>query len=297
MENRRTRPDWIKVRLNINNNYKQVRKNLEGLELHTVCEEARCPNRHECWNRGTATIMILGDVCTRSCRFCAVKTGRPEAYDRLEPFRVAESVRQMKLKHVVITSVDRDELPDLGAEVWAATIREVRKLNPETAIEVLTPDFKGNMQLLKMVLDAKPDVYSHNMETVESLHRRIRPQAKYDRSLAVLKFASDYGALTKSGIMVGLGETSEEIESLMKDVVSAGVQLFTIGQYLQPTPNHHPVMRYISPREFVEYRKMGLALGLKHVVAGALVRSSYHADEQLNEMHLREAALGATHEY
>ncbi len=287
MLHKRMKPDWIKVQLGNNKSFKDVKQNLRINRLHTVCEEAKCPNVHECWGRGTATFMILGDVCTRSCRFCAVKTGRPFVYDEEEPARVAESVRSMGLRHVVITSVNRDELPDGGSTIWAAVIRKVRELNPGTSIEVLTPDFKGIWEQLKTVLDAGPDVYSHNLETVPSLYKNVRPQAKYHRSLQVLKNARDYGFLTKTGIMVGLGESFREIVELMKNAADTGVDIFTVGQYLQPTPSHLLVERYVHPDEFKEYKKVGEELGIGHVEAGPLVRSSYHAESQLARLRNR----------
>jgi lipoic acid synthetase len=284
LDRQKSKPDWLKIRLNINKNFQDVRRNLRSNSLHTVCEEANCPNIHECWGRGTATFMILGDTCTRSCRFCAVKTGRPPTYDVTEPMRVAESVKQMRIKHVVITSVKRDELKDGGSVIWAATIRTVRKVNPEITIEVLTPDFKGIREQLHRVLEAGPDVYSHNLETVPSLYRKVRPQAKYHRSLQVLKWAKEWGAITKTGIMLGLGEPKDEICELMKDAVAAGVDIFNMGQYLQPTNQHLPVERYVSPDEFEELKRIGLEMGFRYVEAGPLVRSSYHAETQYQKM-------------
>ncbi len=278
------KPDWIKIRMTVNENFQGVRATVHGNQLHTVCEEARCPNLHECWRRGTATFMILGDTCTRSCGFCAVKTGRPTMYDVNEPLRIAESVKHMKLKHVVITSVNRDELLDGGSEIWAATIYETRKLNPQTRIEVLVPDFKGIPEQLQRIFDAQPDVFGHNLETVSRLYRKVRPQAKYQRSLSVLQQAKMAGLITKTGIMVGLGETVPEIIELMKDAIQVGVDIFTIGQYLQPTPHHLPVNRYYPPNQFVELKQIGLDLGFKQVEAGPLVRSSYHAEEQFQHL-------------
>lgn len=278
------KPDWIKIRMTVNENYQDVRSILQENQLHTVCEEARCPNLHECWRRGTATFMILGDTCTRSCGFCAVKTGRPTEYDLNEPLRIAESVKRMKLKHVVITSVNRDELPDGGSEIWAATIYETRKLNPQTRIEVLVPDFKGIPEQLQRVFLAQPDVFGHNLETVSRLYKQVRPQAKYQRSLSVLLQAKKIGLITKTGIMVGLGETIPEVIDLMKDAIQVGVDIFTVGQYLQPTSHHLPVDRYYHPTEFVKLKQTGLALGFKQVEAGPLVRSSYHADEQFKHL-------------
>jgi lipoic acid synthetase len=287
MENGR-RPDWLKIRFSVNENFKDLREIVSRNELHTVCQEARCPNQSECWGRGTATLMILGDVCTRSCGFCAVKTGRPPMYDRNEPYRVAEAVRKMNLKHVVITSVNRDELPDQGATVWAETIREIRKASPATSIEVLIPDFKGEFEPLKMVIDAQPEILSHNIETVPSLYRRVRPQAKYERSLEVLKISKEHGMTTKSGIMVGLGETFDQVLEVLKDGRSVDLDIFNIGQYLQPTKSHLPVERFVHPDEFAEYKKFGMSIGYKHVESGPLVRSSYHAEEQVQQMAIAE---------
>jgi lipoic acid synthetase len=277
----KNKPDWFKIRLDVNQHFQHVRNSLKVGNLHTVCEEARCPNIHECWGRGTATFMILGDICTRSCRFCAVKTGKPQSYDSSEPFRVAEAVRQMNLNHVVVTSVNRDELKDGGSAIWAETVRQIKKLNPNTQVEVLTPDYKGIWEQLKTVLDANPDIFSHNLETVSSLYKTVRPQAKYFWSLRVLENASSYGLLTKSGIMVGLGETHREIISLMKDALKVGVDIFTIGQYLQPSKKHLKIERFYPPEEFKELKQIGLSLGFSCVEAGPLVRSSYHAEDQV----------------
>lgn len=287
MENGR-RPEWLKIRFNVNEKFRDLKEIVNKNELHTVCQEARCPNQSECWGRGTATLMILGDVCTRSCGFCAVKTGRPPTYDRNEPYRVAEAVRKMNLKHVVITSVNRDELPDQGAEVWAETIRQVRSACPQTSIEVLIPDFKGEFEPLKMVIDAQPEILSHNIETVPRLYRRVRPQAKYERSLEVLRISKEQGMTTKSGIMVGLGETFDEVLEVLRDGRSVNLDIFNIGQYLQPTKSHLPVERFVHPDEFAEYKKFGMSLGYKHVESGPLVRSSYHAEEQVQQMAVTE---------
>ncbi len=275
------KPDWLKVRLEANDNYINLLKIVKEGNLRTVCQEALCPNQSECWGKRTATIMILGDVCTRSCGFCAVKTGRPLIYDRNEPVRVAEAVKQMKLNYVVITSVNRDELPDQGSEVWANTISEIRKLNPFIYIEVLIPDFKGQWEPLYAVLKEKPDVLGHNLETVPRLYRKVRPQAKYERSLWVLKKAKEFGLITKTGIMVGIGETFDEVIEVMKDAKNNGVDIFTAGQYLQPTKNHLLVERYVEPEEFNEYKKIGETLGFKLIESGPLVRSSYHAEKSL----------------
>jgi len=281
---REKRPDWLKVRFTVNENFSELRDIVSSNALHTVCQEARCPNQSECWGRGTATLMILGDVCTRSCGFCAVKTGRPPVYDRDEPYRVAEAVLKMNLNHVVLTSVNRDELPDQGAEVWAKTIREIRKACPETSIEVLIPDFKGEYEPLKMVIDGAPEILSHNLETVPHLYRRVRPQAKYERSLSVLEISKQEGMTTKTGIMVGLGETFEQVLEVLRDGREAGLDIFNIGQYLQPTKRHLPVERFVHPDEFAEYKKYGMSIGYKHVESGPLVRSSYHAEEQVKHM-------------
>lgn len=282
--NNERRPEWLKVRFSVNDKFRNLKEIVNKNQLHTVCQEARCPNQSECWGRGTATLMILGDVCTRSCGFCAVKTGRPPVYDRTEPYRVAEAVRRMNLKHVVITSVNRDELPDQGAAVWAETIRQIRLACPQTSIEVLTPDFKGEFEPLKIVIDAHPDIFSHNLETVPRLYRRVRPQAKYERSLEVLRMCKEQGMTTKSGIMVGLGETFEEVLDVLRDGRSANLDIFNIGQYLQPTKSHLPVERFVHPDEFAEYKKFGMSIGYRHVESGPLVRSSYHAEEQVAQM-------------
>ena len=278
------RPAWLKVRFSVNENFQNLKEIVNTNQLHTVCQEARCPNQGECWGRGTATLMILGDVCTRSCGFCAVKTGRPPIYDKDEPYRVAEAVRKMNLKHVVITSVNRDELPDQGATVWAETIRQIRNACPETSIEVLIPDFKGEFEPLKMVIDAHPEILSHNIETVPSLYRRVRPQAKYERSLEVLRISKEHGMTTKSGIMVGLGETFDQVLDVLRDGRRVDLDIFNIGQYLQPTKSHLPVERFVHPDEFAEYKKFGMSIGYRHVESGPLVRSSYHAEEQVQQM-------------
>jgi len=246
-----------------------------------VCEEARCPNIYECWNRRTATIMILGDTCTRSCGFCSVKTGRPTWNDPLEPVRTAQAVKQLNLRHVVITSVDRDDLkPDFGASIWAETIRQIHHHVPECTVEVLTPDFQGNPAALKTVFEAEPDIFSHNVECVERISRQVRAQANWQRSLNVLKASVEAGLRTKTGLMVGLGETPEEVLATMEVVAKLGVSIFTIGQYLQPTKQHLPVVRYVDQEEFQKYKTQGLAMGFRVVESGPLVRSSYHADEQ-----------------
>jgi lipoic acid synthetase len=257
-----------------------VRQLVEDHGLHTVCQSAQCPNLGECWSRGTATVMILGNICTRSCNFCAIQTGRPTELDLGEPARVADAVARMNLRHVVLTSVARDELADGGASVWAATIRAVRHRNPQTAIEVLVPDFKGHLPDIDTVLAARPDIFNHNVETVERLQKPVRVQARYDRSRAVLRHAKARGFTTKTGIMLGLGERREEIEQTLHDIVGDGAEILTVGQYLQPTPQHLPVARWVTPEEFQHWKEFGLAIGLGVVESGPLVRSSYHADEQ-----------------
>ncbi len=274
------KPSWLRAKLPSGPGYTAVRKLVDDHQLHTVCQSAQCPNLGECWSRGTATVMILGNICTRSCNFCAVQTGRPTELDLGEPARVAEAVAQMGLRHCVITSVARDELKDGGAGVWAATIRAVRHRNPQTAIEVLVPDFKGQLELVDIVLEAKPDIYNHNLETVERLQKPVRVQARYERSRRVLQHAKSRGFVTKTGIMLGLGEERPEIEQTIRDIASDRTDILTIGQYLQPTPKHLPIARWVEPAEFVHWKNFGLAAGLGVVESGALVRSSYHADEQ-----------------
>lgn len=274
------RPSWMKIRIRTGENYRELRKLVQKQQLHTVCEEARCPNIYECWERRSATIMILGDVCTRSCGFCAVKTGRPLIVDQMEPVRTAGAVQAMGLKHCVITSVNRDELHDGGAGIWAETIRQIHRQVPDCSVEVLIPDFRGDQDALQTIIDANPEILGHNMETVERLYRRVRPQASYEQSQEVLRYAHRRGMTVKSGIMVGIGESSEEVLDLMVDVRDTGCQIFTIGQYLQPTKDHLPVDRFVSPEEFSQYREEGLAMGFDVVESGPLVRSSYHADEQ-----------------
>lgn len=274
------KPSWLRAKLPSGPGYQAVRSLVDEHKLHTVCQSAQCPNLGECWSRGTATVMILGNICTRSCNFCAIATGRPTELDLGEPARVADAVAKMNLKHCVITSVARDELADGGASVWAATIRAVRYRNPNTAIEVLTPDWKGQTQHLDTVLDAKPDIFNHNLETVERLQKPVRVQARYDRSRSVLKHAKSRGFTTKTGIMLGLGEEQHEIEQTLRDIASDKTDILTIGQYLQPTPQHLPVVRWVHPDEFVRWKEFGLSIGIGVVESGAMVRSSYHADEQ-----------------
>lgn len=274
------KPSWLRAKLPSGPGYQAVRQLVDNHKLHTVCQSAQCPNLGECWSRGTATVMILGNICTRSCNFCAIQTGRPTELDLGEPVRVADAVAKMGLRHCVITSVARDELKDGGASVWAATIRAVRNLNPECAIEVLTPDWKGRTHDLDVVLDAKPDIFNHNLETVERLQKSVRVQARYDRSRSVLTHAKSRGFTTKTGIMLGLGEQKEEIEQTLRDIAADQTDIVTIGQYLQPTPQHLPVDRWATPEEFAHWKEFGLSIGLGVVESGAMVRSSYHADEQ-----------------
>jgi lipoyl synthase len=278
------RPGWLRVRAPGGPNYRDLKGLVERQRLHTVCESARCPNIGDCWERRTATFMILGDVCTRSCGFCAIKTGRPEGLDREEPGRVAEAVAALGLRHAVITSVNRDELPDGGAAIFAETIRQIRSRCPSTSIEVLIPDFRGVWWALEMVMEARPEILNHNMETIARLYRVVRPQAKYPRSLELLQRAKQMApeVLTKSGMMLGVGEETEEIVAAMRDLRAAGCDILTLGQYLRPTPDHIPIRRYVPPEEFSELKRIGLAMGFRHVEAGPLVRSSYHADEQVS---------------
>jgi lipoyl synthase len=278
---RAPRPEWLKVKLPTGETYSQLKSLIRSKSLHTVCEEARCPNMAECWNAGTATFMILGDTCTRSCGFCAVKTGRPATLDLDEPKHVAEAVHSMRVRHAVITSVNRDELKDGGSTIFAETIREVRRVNPETTIEVLIPDFKGKDESLDRILDAKPDILNHNTETVPSMYRRVRPQAKYEWSLRVLRRSKEAGFNTKTGIMLGLGEPREELLKVMHDLSAIKVDILTLGQYLQPTKAHLPVHRYVHPDEFRELHDIGIAMGFRIVEAGPLVRSSYHAEKHV----------------
>jgi len=273
------RPDWLKVRLPIGQNYKDVYQLMRKSKLNTVCEEAKCPNLAECWNNRTATFMILGDTCTRSCGFCNVKLGMPNELDLDEPRRVAESVETLQLKHVVITSVNRDELKDGGASIFSETVKLIRQKMPKTTIEILIPDFKGDENSFEIIMQNPPDILNHNLETVKRLYHAVRPQAKYERSLDLITWFKKKGLKTKSGIMVGIGETKNEVFELMEDLFNSGCDIMTIGQYLQPTKNHLPVHRYVTLEEFAEYKEFGLKLGLKAVESSPLVRSSYHADK------------------
>ncbi|GAB4195431.1 MAG: lipoyl synthase [Phycisphaeraceae bacterium] len=279
---KRKKPAWLRAKLPGGPGYQRLRSLVDEHALHTVCESAKCPNLGECWGRGTATIMILGDVCTRSCGFCHIKTGRPPVLDTDEPRRVGEAVALMRLRHIVITSVNRDELPDGGAGIWADTIRAIRDKSPQTSIEVLIPDFCGDWDALQKVIDARPDILNHNMETVRRLYKVVRPQAKYDRSIELLRRCKDAGLRTKTGIMVGIGETDAEVTQLMEDVVDgSSCDILTIGQYLQPTRNHLPITRWVTPEQFAEYKRIGEEIGFGHVESGPLVRSSYHAEDQV----------------
>lgn len=281
VEPRRKKPDWLRVKLPTGENYRMVREIVDDHRLHTICQSGNCPNMGECWGAGTATFMILGNTCTRSCSFCAVKTGRPNEYDEDEPRRVAEAIRLMGVKHAVLTSVNRDELKDRGAEIWHQTVRQIKETSPQTTIETLIPDVKANWEALDRMISAGQEVVSHNMETVKRLYRLVRPQAKYDRSLEQIQRTKDAGKRTKSGIMVGVGETPEEVFEIMDDLVQHGCDILTIGQYLQPTKMHLDVAEYIHPDQFAEYREVGLKAGLMYVESGPLVRSSYHAERHL----------------
>lgn len=280
-EPRLKKPNWLRVKLPTGEGYRHVRGLVDTHKLHTICESGNCPNMGECWGAGTATFMILGNICTRSCGFCAVATGKPLPPDWDEPQRVAEAIYLMKVKHAVITSVDRDELKDGGSIIWANTIKAVRQLNPETTLETLIPDFRGQWENLQNVIDVAPEVVSHNIETVERLTKQVRIQAKYHRSMEVLRRLKDGGMRTKSGIMLGLGETKEEVLQTMQDLADNGLDVLTIGQYLQPTPKHLPVVRFVHPDEFAEYREAGYKMGLDFVESGPLVRSSYHSERHL----------------
>ncbi|GHT27731.1 lipoyl synthase [Bacteroidia bacterium] len=277
------KPDWLKIRLGGNERFTQTKHIVDSHCLHTICTSGKCPNMGECWSRGTATFMIAGDICTRSCKFCNTLTGKPLPLDPEEPQRVAESIRLMGLKHAVITSIDRDDLPDKGARHWADTIRAIRQANPRTTIEVLIPDFQGRMDLVELVIEAAPEIISHNMETVRRLTPNIRSAARYDVSLSVLKHIAGRKVTTKTGIMVGLGETVDEVHELMDDVLAAGVTMLTIGQYLQPSRKNIPVSEYVTPAQFEAYKKVALQKGFRQVESAPLVRSSYHAEKMLRK--------------
>ena len=277
----RRKPDWLRVKLPTGENYKKVRGLVDQHSLHTICESGNCPNMGECWGAGTATFMILGNVCTRSCGFCSVSTGRPDEADPFEPARVAQSIKLMEVKHAVITSVDRDDLADGGADIWAMTVRSIRRKSPGTTMETLIPDFGGKWENLQKIIDVAPDIVSHNLETVRRLTKEVRIQAKYDRSLEVLRRLKQGGMKTKSGVMLGLGESREEVIETMDDLRSVGVDVLTLGQYLQPTPKHLPVEEFITPEQFKEYEVLGLEKGFRFVESGPLVRSSYHAEKHI----------------
>lgn len=281
-DKKKGRPDWLRVKLPTGENYKNVRELVNKYKLNTICESGNCPNMGECWGAGTATFMILGNVCTRSCSFCAVKTGRPPEYDENEPERVAEAIHLMKVKHAVITSVNRDELKDRGADIWYRTVKEVKRLSPETTIETLIPDVKGNWEALERMISAGQEVVSHNMETVEELYRMVRPQAKYHRSLEQLQRIKDFGKRSKTGIMLGLGETKDQVFKAMDDLVGVSLDVLTLGQYLQPTKMHLEVAEFIHPDTFAMYKEEGEKRGIKYVESGPLVRSSYHAERHVN---------------
>lgn len=285
MDNRK--PEWLRAKLPTSKAYKEVREIVDTHKLNTVCKSAQCPNMGECWSRGTATVMILGNICTRSCTFCAIQTGRPTELDLGEPARVAESIAKMNLQHTVVTSVARDDLKDGGASVWAATIRAIHHRMPECAVEVLTADFRGQQEYLDVVLDACPDIFNHNMETVKRLQRPIRKTARYDRSLWVLKHAKSRGFITKSGIMLGIGETDEEIKEVLQDMQSVGVDILTIGQYLQPSKEHQPIDRWVTPEEFQRWKEYALEIGFGVCESGPMIRSSYHAEEQSDKYDVR----------
>lgn len=281
MSDRVKKPDWLKVNFSANGRYSDTKRIVDQNHLHTICSSGRCPNIGECWGKGTATFMIAGDICTRSCKFCNTKTGKPLPLNSDEPEAVAKSISLMNLTHAVITSVDRDDLPDMGASHWAKTIREIKRLNPDTTIEVLIPDFQGKSNLIQEVIDAAPDIISHNIETVKRITPEVRSAAKYDTSLDVLKQVGESQCKCKSGIMVGLGETEEEVVEVMHDLYNKGCRIITIGQYLQPTHRHYPVSAYIHPDQFARYKELALAIGFEMVESAPLVRSSYHAEKHI----------------
>lgn len=275
------KPDWLKISIGTNARYTETKRIVDTHKLHTICSSGRCPNLGECWGKGTATFMIGGAICTRSCKFCNTQTGKPLPLDPEEPMRVAESIRLMKLNHAVITSVDRDDLPDLGASHWAKTLTTIRKVNPDITLEALIPDFQGRQELIAQVTDTRPEILSHNMETVRRLTPLVRSVARYDNSLAVIRQIAESGVTAKSGIMVGLGETPDEVEETMDDLIANGCKILTIGQYLQPTRKHYPVHEYVIPEQFARYREIGEKKGFAKVESGPLVRSSYHAEKHL----------------
>jgi lipoic acid synthetase len=292
----KNKPNWLRAKLPTSAEYKKTLQTVNEHKLNTVCKSAQCPNMGECWSRGTATVMILGNICTRSCSFCAIQTGRPTELDVGEPARVADSIAKMNLKHAVITSVARDDLKDGGASIWANTIRAIHNRMPECAVEVLTADFRGQQEYLDIVLDACPDIFNHNLETVKRLQRPIRKTARYDRSLWVLEHAKSRGFITKSGIMLGIGETEDEIKTVLNDMRNVGIDILTIGQYLQPSPKHEPVDRWVTPEEFLKWKDYALEIGYGVCESGPLIRSSYHAEEQSEKfdvLNRRKALLSA----
>ncbi|MBO4984601.1 MAG: lipoyl synthase [Bacteroides sp.] len=288
MKDRVRKPEWLKISIGANERYTETKRIVESHCLHTICSSGRCPNMGECWGKGTATFMIGGNICTRNCKFCNTLSGKPLPLDEHEPAHVAESIKLMKLSHAVITSVDRDDLPDLGASHWAATIREIRRQNPDTTIEVLIPDFQGRSELIAQVIEAGADIISHNMETVRRITPLVRSAARYETSLEVLKQVALSGTTTKSGIMVGLGESTTEVEELMDDLRAIGCHILTIGQYLQPSHRHYPVAEYVTPEQFARYKQIGLEKGFKQVESAPLVRSSYHAEKNVFLLHKKE---------
>ena len=277
------KPEWLKISIGANERYTETKRIVENHCLHTICSSGRCPNMGECWGKGTATFMIGGDICTRSCKFCNTQTGRPLPLDADEPTHVAESIALMKLSHAVVTSVDRDDLPDLGAGHWARTITEIKRINPDTTIEVLIPDFQGRMELVDKIIAANPEIISHNMETVRRISPLVRSAADYETSLQVIRRIAESGITAKSGIMVGLGETTSEVEELMDDLLATGCSILTIGQYLQPTRRHYPVEEYVTPEQFAQYQQTGLEKGFEQVESAPLVRSSYHAEKHIKK--------------
>ena len=277
------KPEWLKISIGANERYTETKRIVENHCLHTICSSGRCPNMGECWGKGTATFMIGGDICTRSCKFCNTQTGRPLPLDAEEPTHVAESIALMKLSHAVVTSVDRDDLPDLGAGHWARTITEIKRINPDTTIEVLIPDFQGRMELVDKIIAANPEIISHNMETVRRISPLVRSAADYETSLQVIRRIAESGITAKSGIMVGLGETPSEVEELMDDLLATGCSILTIGQYLQPTRRHYPVEEYVTPEQFAQYKQTGLEKGFEQVESAPLVRSSYHAEKHIKK--------------
>lgn len=279
-----SKPDWLKIQLPNTAEYNWMNKTIRDNKLHTICTSGKCPNAAECWGNGTATFMILGDICTRACKYCNVKTGKPDPVDWKEPLRIARSIKIMKVKHAVITSVDRDDLEDGGSELWAQTIEKTKELNPGTTMEVLIPDFNGQPHLIQKVIDANPEVISHNLETVRRLTPQVRSKAKYDVSLQVLKYIADAGVVAKSGLMLGIGENEEEVLEAMDDLLAVGVKVITLGQYLRPTPKHLAVEEYVTPEQFEKYKKIGMEKGFKFVESGPLVRSSYHAAAHINAL-------------